>query len=452
MPHLIRPVFANLQNSPLFRWRFTMTRLPLTRILAAMMMALPATTFAADACCPADAAKSAGGATVQTVADGPAKELPPGHPPMGGSRGGMGGMGGGKMPPGHPPMSGAQQPAEPFQANLVIKIAQGTKDGKEPADLPVTVDFYQMGKIVHTVKATSDAKGVAMFDNVALPGSCQPLVTVTYAGVPFQSAGKPMSAAAADQMVRTSIYEITNEAPQWEVAMRHVMVEQAAMGALHVSEVIAIRNPSDRAWLGKVVGEGEAYQGPKRVVVQFALPKGAKHVSLGRGFNPEFSNGEGLTITNWAPMLPGATEFRYEYVMAAKDGTIDLDLAAPTVTRSMMIFLPDGVKSSSNGQVKVFPASENGPAMKLYEWKDLAGGASATVKLEGLGTLTPAKPQASAAAPVEAEEADEHAGHDHAAEAPEKARGPRAIAGLGAGALVLGAVAFLLMKPQKKAR
>lgn len=290
--------------------------------------------------------------------------LPPGHPPMGG--GGTGGPA--TLPPGHPPMGGngggdgagnAHSGDPNATGSLSVKVIQGTKGGPAVSGDTVLVEYYNsQGTVVGKTETKVTDKGEVKIDKIPLAFPVQPLVTVKHAGVPYRAPGNILSARNRDQTMEMSVFEASDQEPDWQVRMRHVIVEPTPLG-LNVTEMISVYNPTDRSWTGKPTGnEG------KRTTLAITVPAGAEKVQASGGFADDGVIRQGDTVAWTLPLIPGGAEFQVRYLVPPKDGNAEVTLQSPVATRQLLVFLPDDGTGFVSDTLKKL---ESKPGMKLKE-------------------------------------------------------------------------------------
>ena len=322
----------------------------------------------------------------------------------------------------------------PFKGSVIVKVDQGTKDGPKVSGEDATVEFFSQGRSVARSQGKLDASGNLMLNDIALPGPVQPLVTVEHAGIPFQIMAKPINADERDTVVRLTVFETTDQAPAWEVTMRHVMVMRAPEGGLQVSETIVVNNPADRVFMGAATNDKSL----PRVSLTLQAPANALHIHPGKGFNPDAIKIEGNRILHGRPLMPRQSRFQLNYAIPAdKDGTVTLELAAPAATARMMIFMPDdGAAVTATGLMADEPMANGQEQVRLYRAEQMPAGAKASLQI--------GKAKRSAAGAGES-------GDDLAQDLPDQpadkgSSTPQMVATYGVGTLVVGLVAVLLIK------
>ncbi len=257
-------------------------------------------------------------------------------------------------------------------------------------------------------------------------------------------------------MPEPKVYETTEVEPAWRVGMRHLIIRPME-NQLHVTEVWAVVNPTDKSYIGVPVEEvavdtaeaadetsgKAAVEVPPmqpgaghdtgRTTLVLPLPAKASHVQLGTGFDACCARVEDGKIISTMPMLPGTTELRVNYLLAAEHGLFDLSLSAPAPMDHMMIFLPDDnsqVTAKGLAAGEPFQAGDN--RFRMYTGKMIEKGADIGLTIQ-----------------VEHSHEDESASIPVGVSTTDGAGPIKWIAGIGGGVLLLAAV-IVLMKPSKK--
>ncbi|MDY7107317.1 MAG: hypothetical protein SYC29_01655 [Planctomycetota bacterium] len=339
--------------------------------------------------------------------------------------------GGVELPPGHPEVPG--MPTEPTEApaaagRLAVQAIQGTPGGPAIGEAPVTVQLIHRGMLLDTLSAALDEHGVVMFEDLAVNMSVQPVVEIDYAGVTYRQVGSIMDANNAEQKIQVHCYEVTEEEPDWNVAMRHLMLSPEEQ-AVRVTELLVLQHAGDRSWVGEPTEDGA------RVVMELALPEGAYDVQLGGGFSLDGSDAgiEGGALMIRRPLVPGRSEMRLSYVVPAPQGLATIDILAPADVQRTMVIVPEemtteAVRSLRDGGTQAMGEK----TVRFYVATDLPSGERASLSVGGLG---------SGPVPVEEEAAV-------AANAPSPSSGGAAklIAAIGGGVLLLLAAVIIFFR------
>ena len=157
-----------------------------------------------------------------------------------------------RLPAGHPEISNRAASTQPaITGKLTVHAVQGTKGGPTIAGDPVVIELYQAktGQMFKRIETKLDAQGAVVVEDLPVALGFQPRVSVRHGGAEYVVAGEAMDGVRADGKVDVTVYESTDQAPAWQVPMRHVIVHRVPEG-LHVTEMLSINNPADHAWLG----------------------------------------------------------------------------------------------------------------------------------------------------------------------------------------------------------
>jgi hypothetical protein len=366
----------------------------------------------------------------------------------------------GELPAGHPPIGGASTqasaPANPT-ANLAVQWArqrpaaatrpathgaltvravQGTAGGPAVGELPVVVELLQNNQLIDKFDAKTAADGTLRVDTIPLDLVVTPVVKVTYHGVEYTGAGGVIDAAHAEQQVQVPVFETTEQAPAWTVKMQHVMLEPTVSG-MRVTDMLAIENPSDRAWIGT---PGKT---SKRRTLSFALPAGAKDVQLGGGLHDCCTVVEDGKIVDSMALVPGVSQYRISYTLPVSGGNAELAFATPAPVGHLMVFIPDdGSTVSALGVSDGGVASMGGGKTRFYKASDVAPGTLVKLNISGI----------TARATAAALEGASPAARDAAAvNAGSSARVAKLVAGIGGLAIfVVGGMLLMFKAPKAK--
>lgn len=363
-------------------------------------------------------AAALGAAADAPTGGGPAA-LPEGHPPM---------------PKGHPPLpqghpsTMCDMPAMPPDAKgtLVVQAVQGTRKGPAVGADPVVVELVRAGEVVKKIETKLDEKGQVILEDLPVGQIVQPVVQVRHGGADYQAVGQVMHAGPPDQRVTVVVYEPTEEVQAWVIRARHVFVRRVPEG-LYVKEMMIVESPTDRAWLGKKVGD-------ERATLTLPLSKNTGRVDFYAGFHQggtELRNGE---LINHMALPPGISKFQFGYVVPIGGGKATIEVAVPADTDQLILVLPDdGSKVTATG-LTGGEAVEMGPQkMRLFKAEKVKAGTKVGAAVSGL------RSGAAATAPP----------------APKPKDGtsslPQTIAAVGGGAIVVGGLGLVCFKWLKSA-
>lgn len=270
--------------------------------------------------------------------------------------------------------------AESAPGRLAVHAVQGTEGGPAIGAAEIEIDYYHNERLFRQATAALDGSGVVVLEDVPVALGVTPVVRLLHAGVTYVEVGPLMDAANPEAVITLTVYETTDEAPAWDIAMRHVMVEPSAEGA-RVGETLVVESPADRTWLGS-----PADAAGKRSTVRMRLPAGAREVHLTSGFHgwccTTLENDE---VAVQMPLMPGRTTFRYSYLVPPQGGEADVRVSAPAPMRSAVFFVPE-----TGAAVRAVALEDAGPQqmgaadpVRMFQGQNLAAGQEAGIVLAG---------------------------------------------------------------------
>lgn len=263
--------------------------------------------------------------------------------------------------------------------SLIVRAAQGTKDGPKVGGESVHVDFYcQHGQAENQADGTLDGSGLAVFP-IPKGEPYRAVVTVVHAGIPYEASAASVTADTPDPVIKVTVYETTAATPPWSLIARHMGIVAMPDG-LGVVEEIVVTNPTDRTWTASQVN-------PKALAtVILPLPDGASQVAL---LNPDTppvpgnaANGQ-LFLASAIP--PGTSRINLQYFIPVVAGQAKIELKAPAnVLRTLVDLQGPGVDVEGDS-LTLQPTNDN--RLRRYVGGELAAGESLnfTLRLTGPG-------------------------------------------------------------------
>ena len=274
---------------------------------------------------------------------------------------------------------------------------------------------------------------------------------------PLPQGHPPVTTQPAEPVV----YETTDIEPDWYVAVRHLIV-RPMKDQLHVTEVWAVVNPTEKSYIGKTIeaipaeNSDQVPVDPKASVdasvdstaqtqpedlhskggttLVLPLPPNANHVQPGRGFDAccvQLENGK-LIISS--PMIPGTNEMHVSYLLKAESGVFILPLTAPSATKHMMVFLPDdGSEVTATGLTAGDPFIAGDKQFRMYMGKQIEKGVEMGLTIKAKQTVA----ENTAVTPAAAIPPTDNAGQI------------KTVAVIGGGVLLLAAL-IVMIKPARK--
>jgi hypothetical protein len=274
-------------------------------------------------------------------------------------------------------LPGTTQPA--MFGTVTVRAVQGTAGGPAIGELPVVVELLMGDQVIDTKKLELAADGTLRLDNIPLSMNVTPVVKVTYNGVEFTGHGGTMDASRAEQQIQVPVFETTESAPAWTVKMQHVMLEPTVDG-VRVTDMLAVENPTDRAWVGKAAGADG-----KRRTLTFALPAGAKDISFGGALHDCCTVVEDGKVFDSMAVVPGVSQYRIGYTLPVNNGEADVAFTTVAPVKHLMVFVPDdgsSVKADGIGNAGV--TDMGGGKTRFFRATDVAAGTPVKLSLSGI--------------------------------------------------------------------
>ncbi len=330
-----------------------------------------------------------------------------------------------ELPAGHPDLAQLTRKDDPNAPKGVSVFAmQKTRDGSPIAGDTVTLELYDNDVPVKRFEAKLDDKGAAFFGNLPLEKSFQPVVRILHAGVLFAGVGQNIDAEHPRQNVAVAVYDSTDQEPAWRVKMRHFIVEPSKEG-LHVIEMVALENPGDRVWTGRVMDS-------VHLSVALPIPTGAQHLELGQGFTEgQVTVVEGKVIDH-LPLAPGQPRYEMAYTIPASNGRAQIVATSSVPVDNTMLVIPDDGTLVETSDLKPGGTADMGNGKRrTFIGGAVAANQTVTVSVGNLA-VAPSRAGEKAATPAAASWAPK-------------------IAGGSAVVLLLGGVLVIFLKPRAKA-
>jgi hypothetical protein len=276
-----------------------------------------------------------------------------------------------RMPTAAPPIDVEQAMNAGPRGTLAVRAVQGTKGGPAVGVCDVQVELVHRNQVIKRVDAKLDENGMVLVRDLPVAMPIRPVVRVKYDNVMYQDVGPQMDASNLTASVEVTVYQTTDQAPQWRVKERQIMVAPAA-GGVQINESTVVVNPGDKTWLGAPPDAQD-----RRTVVVLTLPEGAQDVHLDAGFHGWCCTSfTGRTLAVQMPLMPGSVSYHYSYRVPAASGAAAALVGAPVVCDSLLFALPEhgidavptklessGTQTIQGAAFRVFGASNIQPGL-----------------------------------------------------------------------------------------
>ncbi len=308
--------------------------------------------------------------------------------------------------------------------SIAIEVVQGTPGGRPVTGGEVTVHLGGSGQH-ETLEVELDEHGVVLLEGLSLAARFEPRVTFVRDGISFDAFGETVGPGRTHQKITVTVYEITDQEPEWSISMQHLLAWPIP-GGMYFQQMMVVENPSDRAWLALAGADGI------RRSLSLDLPEGYQDLQMSGDFHGCCSSQIEGRLTSHRPMMPGFRRYRLHYIVPAKDNQVDIELVAPAPVGSMILFVPYqylGVRTKDLAQQEnLYNVHED--TMTGYIAKGIPAGKRLALTFADLP------------------DAQDHAGHKVEGGS---ANVPKILAAIVGGIMLIVCVVILVIKPAKKA-
>jgi hypothetical protein len=255
-----------------------------------------------------------------------------------------------------------------------------TAGGASLVDADVVLTSYMGRQQSGEWTAKLDKDSSFLFSDLdAEPGITYQL-SLEHQGATYFSAPLTFDVDTMEHQVEIEVFDSTTDASVVTSSARHFLLEPAP-GGVHVSEIMIIRNQTDKTYIG---GEKEAHPG-LRETLRFVLPDTATELELGSGFLPTHSiPTEDGFVDTW-PVLPGDDQRIYGYLIPSQEGSANFTTLINVATDKVSVLMPDvGASLSASNLPDRSNPEIQGSKYLLLSGQSLAAGTEVTFTLEGL--------------------------------------------------------------------
>jgi len=325
-------------------------------------------------------------------------------------------------------------------ATLNLKVVQGTPGAPAIGGETVSLGLFASGQVIDQVKVKLAPDGTLQVKGLPVSAAVQPIVSIDHAGATFTALGAAIDADHTAQQLQLTVYETTQVAPKWTVAMRHIITQPTPTG-VEVMDMIAINSPADHAWIGKADATGT------KQTVSLTLPPGATGVHVGGDLNDSGATFADGKLSVHQPLLPGDSKYQIQYTIPAVAGVAQLIVTAPTDVQHILVFVPkDGTTLTTTGlqQLDSSMLGAMGDKTRAFMATNLTAGQTISIKFNDL------RSQASVLPGPGSEQPGEAAPNAAASAGDSSAFGTKVVAVGGAAVILVCGSSVVLLKAPKQ--
>lgn len=234
-------------------------------------------------------------------------------------------------------------PLAPASANTLVTgngrisghLLKGTKNKTPVANQSVTLQMAQDQSAQDVSTTTTDAQGAFSFSNLSTDKTINYAIYTQYLGAQYVSDLVSLTDNPVQQ-VDLTVYDTTSSSANIAITRATVLLHDpvTSQGTITVSEAFFFQNLDNRSYVGAL----DASKGMPNAL-RFALPQGARAVTLGTGFNGYQSIQVDKGFATNAAVPPGESQFAFSFEIPYNSAnyTFDYEAVYPTVQLSVML-------------------------------------------------------------------------------------------------------------------
>src|SRR6266571_2466510 len=261
------------------------------------------------------------------------------------------------------------------------QLLNGTKNKAPVVGQQVTLQMAQGDTARDLTTITTAAHGTFSFDGLNTDKTINYAVYTRYQGAQYYTDLISLDSKPVQQ-VSLVVYEATTSTRQVAIVQATILLHKpdTQVGALTMSEIFIFNNLDTRTYVGSL----DASAG-KPNALRFSLPRGARNISLSKGFDGYKTILVDRGFATDAAVPPGSSEFAFSFEVPYATSTYDFSYVVtyPTVQLSLLV-PPDVHASSSGGLTSQGLITADQHPYQLFQGKTLLPGAEVHIQLEGL--------------------------------------------------------------------
>jgi hypothetical protein len=254
-----------------------------------------------------------------------------------------------------------------------------TAGGASLADAEVVLNSYMARQETGEWTAKFDKDGSFLFSDLDTQPGITYQISLEHQGATYYSPPLSFDVDTREHEVTLEVFDSTTDGSVITSSARHLLLEPTP-GGVHVSEIMILRNQTDRTYIGGV----EVHPG-LRETLRFVLPDAATNLELGSGFLPTHAiPTEDGFVDTW-PVFPGDDQRIYGYVIPSQDGSASFTTLINVTTDKVSVLMPDigAGLSVSNLPDRSNPEIQ-GSKYLLFSGQNMAAGTELTFTVDGL--------------------------------------------------------------------
>lgn len=260
------------------------------------------------------------------------------------------------------------------------QLFNSTKNKAPVAGQQVILQMAQGDTAPDLTTATTDAHGAFSFDGLNTDKTINYAVYTRYQGAQYYTDLISLDTKPVQQ-VNLAVYEATTSTAKIAIVQATILLQKpdALAGVLTVSEIFIFNNLDTRTYVGSL----DASAG-KPNALRFSLPRGARNISLSKGFDGYKTILLDRGFATDAAVPPRSSEFAFSFQVAYASSSYDFSYVVTYPTVQLSTLVPPEVHASSRGLTSQGLITANQRPYQLFQGKTLLAGVEVHIQLEGL--------------------------------------------------------------------
>src|SRR5258708_22274239 len=271
------------------------------------------------------------------------------------------------------------------------QLLDGTKHDAPVVGQSVTLQMAQGNNTRDLLNVTTDAHGEFSFSGLDTDKTINYAVYTLYQGAQYYTDLIDLSSKPVQQ-INLKVYDATTSTANIAIVQATVLVDKvdAQNGLITISENYFFENLGLTSYVGSLQANGS-----KPNALLFALPTGARKLSLSSSFNgyQAIQVDTGFATNTALPPATSPLAFSFQVPYTATGYNFSYTIVYPTVDLSLLV--PLNIHTSSSGMDSQGPVNVNQQTYQLFKAQKLLAGDQIHVQLQGL----PAPQNAASPAP-----------------------------------------------------
>jgi hypothetical protein len=238
---------------------------------------------------------------------------------------------------------------------LIVKVTNGTAQGRPITGDSVFVGIYQHEQLTDTIEGKVDASGQAVFENVPTGEHTVAVARARHNDMMFGSLPVALTTLSASYTASVIVYDVSDDNSKLSVGMHHFIVKAQA-DSIMITEYMQLKNSSDTA----VISKEKDSQGMP-IVLKMSLPEAFSNLRFSSYFEQAavVTTPDGFYDTMAMP--PG------ENHQAAFSYTLDINSATKDVVKRISLPTSEFVLFSQLGPGKIMGLGSANGRMTLSD-------------------------------------------------------------------------------------